>query len=490
MSNTNNTVSENNKYFAIYFTDFLKGFKKFWWICVVFALVLGGYRFVDGYRSYVPVYTSSATFTIITQSSQSTISGISSFSFYYDANTASQLTETFPHILQSNILQEAICNDMKVDYLPASLSASYVSGTNLFTLSATGKDPVKTYEVLLSAIDNYPDAAKYVVGNLKFEMIETPVIASSPSNRHNYVSNAAEGAAIGIIIGLFLVLLYAVLRKTIRLKEDVKRELNLEAIASIPRIVFKKYQSGKDRAVLFTNEKIESEFLESYRVLRNIFVNSTTEDEKVFIVTSTAPGEGKTTTTANLALSLSSINKKVLLVDSDVHHPSVIDALYLEADEYKLTDKMKSSYGSIVYKQFHCKGINLDLLTLEIEDTKKNVNIDFSDLQGIIDGYRSKYDYIIIDTPPCGLVSDAMYIAPAADAAIYVIHQDFVRISKIRAGINNLLSTDTRIFGCILNGAEISGTRYGYGYGYGYGHKYGSGKHKYGYGEKKHEKIQ
>lgn len=487
MSNTNNTVSENNKYFAIYFTDFLKGFKKFWWICVAFALALGGYRFVDGYKSYVPVYTSSATFTIFMQNSQSTISGISSFSFYYDVNAASQLTDTFPHILQSNILQEAICNDMKVSYLPASLSASYVTGTNLFTLSATGTDPVKAYEVLLSAIDNYPDVAKYVVGNLKFEMIETPVIASSPSNKHNYVSNAVEGAAIGIIIGLFLVLLYAVLRKTVRLKEDVKRELNLEAIASIPRIVFKKYQSGKDRAVLFTNEKIESEFLESYRVLRNIFVNSTSDDEKVFIVTSTAPGEGKTTTAVNLALSLSSINKKVLLVDSDVHHPSVIEALYLESDEYKLTDKKSASYGSVVYKQFHCKDINIDLLTLEIEDSKKNVNIDFSDLQGIIDGYRNSYDYIIIDTPPCGLVSDAMYIAPAADAAIYVIHQDFVRLSKIRSGINNLLSTDTRIFGCILNGAEISGTHYGYGYGYGYGHKYGSGKHRYG--EKRHEKI-
>lgn len=490
MSNTNNLISENNKYFAIYFTDFLKGFRKFWWICVAFALILGGYRYIDGYRSYVPVYTSSATFTITTQTSQSSISGISSYSFYYDANAASQLTETFPHILKSNILQEAICNDMKVSYLPASLSASFVSGTNLFTLSATGKDPVKTYEVLLSAIDNYPDAAKYVIGNLKFDMIETPFVASSPSNKHNYVSNAAEGAAIGIIIGLFLVLLYAVLRKTVRVKDDIKRELNLEAIGSIPRIAFKKYHLGKDRAVLFTNERIDSEFLESYRVLRNIFVNSTSENEKVFVVTSTAPGEGKTTTAVNLALSLSSVGKKVLLVDSDVHHPSVIEALYLDSDEYELKNKKNSSFGSVVYKQFHCEEIDLDLLTLEIEKTEKNINIDFSDLKGIIDSFRNSYDYIIIDTPPCGLVSDAMYIAPAADAAIYVIHQDFVRLSKIRSGINNLLSTDTRIFGCILNGSEMAGTHYGYGYGYGYGHKYGSGKHRYGYGEKKHGKIQ
>jgi Mrp family chromosome partitioning ATPase len=81
-----------------------------------------------------------------------------------------------------------------------------------------------------------------------------------------------------------------------------------------------------------------------------------------------------------------------------------------------------------------------------------------------------------------------MFIAQAADAAIYVVYQDAVRIGKIKSSLNNLLSTDIKVLGCVLNGT-IGGTRgYGYGYGYknygyGYGYKgYGYGYKKYGYG--------
>ena len=115
MSNSENkNVNMNSKHIVIYFTDFLKGVKKFWWICVALAVLLGSVRFVSDYRSYVPQYRSSATFTISTQTSQSSISGLSSYSFYYDATTTTQLTETFPYILQSNILQDAIKNDLEL----------------------------------------------------------------------------------------------------------------------------------------------------------------------------------------------------------------------------------------------------------------------------------------------------------------------------------------------------------------------------------------
>lgn len=488
MSNNENTNNEKSKYFVIYFTDFLKGLRKFWWICVILALILGGGRFFDGYTSYVPLYTSSATFTISTQSNQSTISGISSYSFYYDASTASQLTDTFPYILKSNILQEAMCNDMDVEYLPASISASSVPGSNLFTLSATGKDPQKTYDVLLSAIENYPDAAKYVVGNIKFEMIETPAVASVPSNKHNYISNTFEGAAIGIIIGVFIILLYAVMRKTIRTKDDIKRELNLEAIGFIPRVVFKKYVSEKDRRILFSNEKIDSDFLEAYRVLRNVFISSVAEKYKTVLITSTAPGEGKTTTAVNLALSLVSLGKKILLVDSDVHHPSVIDTVDVAKESTKLLKTIIPKTGDITYKLVRASERGLDIMTLSAQEEKKDINLDFSNLKNILNTLKNDYDYILIDTPPCGLVSDAMYIAEAAEAAVYVIHQDLVRISKIRSGIDNLISTDIQIVGCILNGAETASSGYGYGYGYSYGYGYGYGYGKrHNYGEKHHK---
>ncbi len=488
MSNTEiKTDSISTKHIAIYFTDFLKGASKLWWLCVILAVLIGGFRYVNDYRSYVPMYRSSATFTVTSQNAQATISGISSYSFYYDASTTSQLTETFPYILQCNILQDAIINDLDLTYMPASLNASMVPGANLFTLTASGKDPQLTYDVLISAIENYPEAAKYVVGNIKFDMIETPVVASAPYNKTNYTTNAIEGAVIGIAIGICLILLYALMRRTIRTADDIKRELNLNSLGSIPAVKFRKYVQPGDRNVLFTNERVSSGFLESFRVIRNVFINQAV-DKKVFMVTSTAPGEGKTTTTVNFALSLVPLGKKVLLIDADLHHPSILEALGIEADNTDMSLNSESERNGTLFRISSSEKFGLDIMTIEPDDNK-NPFENIRELKGVVDGIREFYDYIFIDTPPCGLVSDAMNIAASADAAIYVIHQDVVRISKIRAGIDNLLSTEAGIFGCVLNGAVTGASGYGYGYRYryGYGYGYGYGR-KYGYGNRHHRK--
>ncbi len=482
MSNTENKNDVlSTKHIAIYFSDFLKGAAKLWWLCVILAVLIGGFRYVSDYRSYVPMYRSSATFTVTSQNSQSTISGISSYSFYYDASATSQLTETFPYILQCNILQDAIINDLDIDYMPASLSASFVPGTNLFTLTASGKDPQTVYDVLITAIENYPDAAKYVVGNVRFDMIETPVVATSPYNKSNYVTNAAEGAVIGLAIGICFILLYAFMRRTIKTNDDIKRELNLTSFGTVPVVRFRKYVKPEDRKVLFTNEKISSEFLESFRVIRNIFINQA-GDKKVFLVTSTAPGEGKTTTSVNFALSLVPLGKKILLIDADLHHPSVMDSLAIAEDSEDVTLCSSVETNGTVFSVRGSEKLGLDIMTIEPADNK-NPFENIRELKAVVDGIREDYDYIFIDTPPCGLVSDAMNIAASADAAIYVIHQDVVRISKIRAGIDNLLSTEAGIFGCILNGAVTGASGYGYGYRYGYGYGYGR---KYGYGSSRH----
>ena len=294
------------------------------------------------------------------------------------------------------------------------------------------------------------------------------------------------------IIGIFAILLYAFMRRTIRTTDDIKRELNLVSMGSVPGVVFKKYTKPEDRNVIFTNERIPSDFLEAFRVIRNVFVN-TSEDKKVFVVTSTAPGEGKTTTAVNFALSLVPIGKKILVVDADLHHPSVLEALRLEKDSEEISFTEKSEHDQAVFSLNKIEKYGIDVMIIDPADEKNPFDC-IKSIKKVIDRLRDNYDYIFIDTPPCGLISDAMHISTAADAAIYVVHQDTVRVSKIRSGIDNLLSTDISVFGCILNGTATGVTGYGYGKGYGYGYSYGYGYRygygygygkKYGYGDKK-----
>ena len=128
-----------------------------------------------------------------------------------------------------------------------------------------------------------------------------------------------------------------------------------------------------------------------------------------------------------------------------------------------------------------------------IEEAHGKGRMNAERIKDIFDSVRDKYDYILVDTPPCGLISDSMFIAQASDAALYVILQDTVRVTKIRSGLDNIMSANVRVIGCVLNGALSGITGYGYNYGYGYGGYRSYGKYSgygygYGYGRKHRQK--
>ena len=467
------TIAENGIELKV--DDIIKGARKFGWICVVLALVFGVVVFAYEQMRYVPRYTAEATFTVSTQNSSTAIGGVSVYSFYYDAATANQLTETFPLILKSNLLQDAVCEDLGLNAMPATLSAKAVEGSNMFTIFATAKDPKLACEVLNAVIDNYPSVAKYAVGNMRFEMITAPTVPTKPSNTNDYLNSVFMAAAVGALLGLGFIVIYAYSRNTVKDKKDVKENLGCEAIGSVPHISFKKHTKEINQSILCTNEKIDRTFYESIRVLRNVFKNNLKENEKIVIGTSTAPSEGKTTVITNLALTMAESSRRVLLVEGDLRNPSVAELLGVdpEALDYKVeTSKYKIAY---------LKDFGIYFMMFKTDNNNfKYMNSAY--VKEIFDSIRNQFDIILVDTPPCGLVSDALFFAQAADAAFYVVLQDTVQITKIQSGLNNLLATDINVIGCVLNGVVPSHSEYGYGYkkyGYGYG---------YGYGKKIHRK--
>lgn len=484
---TNNSTNKDDSQVKIYLGDAIKGVRKFWWLCVALAVILGSFRAVSARFSYNPVYTSTATLTVNTRQA-SAITGVSFYSFYYDATSASQLSSVFPFIVSNNLLQDAICADLDIPFVPASLNVTCVSGTNMIKLSATGTDPQKTYDVLQSAIKNIPTVANYCIGSISFETINSASVPKSPSNRVDYTGEFLKGAIIGAVAGIAIVLVYVLQRKTIKTKTDIKNELNLETISTIP-LVKKKKGSGIS-SLVFTSPDAGNGFRESFRVMRNVLVASLKESDKIIMATSSVPGEGKTTVITNLALALGDYNKRILLIDADTRHPSILPMLGIDPEtlEYQTETNL--------YRIAKLEDFKISVLVPNPDNEDVREGYGLRNTQKMFAALRDHYDYILVDTPPCGLISDAMYVAQAADAAIYIIHQDAVRTSRIKSGLDSMMSTDIRIIGCVLNGAIKGITGYGYGYSYGYGYGYGYGKYgysygKYGYGygsDRKHKK--
>lgn len=486
-NNTVNNESANSTVeLKVLLSDIWRGVIKFGWIAVALAVLLGGLQFYRSYVRFTPVYTVSATFTVQTENKVlSGENGVSAYSFFYDRNTADQLANVFPHIIGSPILISHVCKDLGVESMPATVSAACIADTNMVTLTATGGDAQQTYDTLMSVINNYSSVADYIIGRTKLVIISEPEVPGQPSNKMAWRSSVLRAALIGAVIGIGWIMVYAILRKTIRTKEDIRNILNQNCVGVLPQVVFKKYRRKINTDIILTNPLIGNDFLESLRLLRGSVQKSLGENEKTIMVTSTAPDEGKSVVTANLASIFAKNEGKILVIDCDLRDSGLVPLLRENSTEINVKNETEKHTVSTVMP------FGFDLLTFK--DGEKNLltTIRTATLKTLFAQFKEEYDLILVDTPPCGIISDASIIAGAADTVLYVIRQDVVMQTSIRTGINSMLETGTKLLGCLLNGATGGpggyGNYYKYGgynkyYRYGYSGRYGKG---YGYGKNK-----
>ena len=480
----NNTPKKDNTAptleIEILIGDFLRGVKKFGWVALALAVLLGGFQFYRSYVRFSPEYTVTATFTVHTENKVlSGDNGVSAYSFYYDRETADQLESVFPHIISNPILRQKVCDDLDVESMPASVTAACVKGTNMITLTSKGDDSQLAYDTLLSVIDNYSSVAEYIIGRTKLVMINEPVVPEKPSNANAWISDVFYAILIGFVLGLVWILVYAMLRKTIISKSDIQGILNQHCVGVLPQDVFKKYRREISKHLVLTNPLIGYEFLESLRLLRSS-VQTSLGDDKVLMLTSTAPNEGKTVVTVNLAAAFTQEEKSVLVIDADLRNSGLQTMLNEGRFERQILTENE------FFKIEHIEKLDFELLSFKpvIDSVQKIVRT--ANIKDLLAALKTEFDIVIIDTPPCGMISDATIIANSADAVVYVVRQDAVLQSNIRAGISSLLETETNFLGCILNGASSGFGSYGY-YKYyrgGYSYKYGGYK-KYGYSSNK-----
>ena len=446
-------------------------FTRMFWVPLVLAVLAGGLLGLRSWRGYTPMYRSEATFTVQLLSNQYDITGVDS---YYDKAAAEQLANTFPYLLSSDLMQQ----ELGVGWLNGSITAQSVANTNLFSVQVTSTSAQDAYDILNGVIAVYPQVANYVVGSTELTVLVPPAVASQPYNAFQPTRTIIKGAVLGFGVGVVFLLVLAMASKTIRTREDMKKWMNVPCLGTLPTVSFKRRTGKTGGTVTILNDRTGSAFQESIRSLRIRFLREAERQEsKVFLVSSTVPGEGKTTVAVNLALTLGQNGARVILVDMDLRKPSVKKALGLTAPSKGVPELLRGGEESPKAALMELEGTRVRVLAGDKAVENPRRQLESRKLSGLIKALREEADYVVIDTPPNGLLGDSTAMATLADGILYVVRAGKAQVPHIMDSIQLLSSSRTPLMGCVLNGVKENGGGYGYGYGYGYGGYRGYERH-------------
>lgn len=228
---------------------------------------------------------------------------------------------------------------------------------------------------------------------------------------------------------------------------------------------------------------------ETFRNVRTNLQFMLEKGRNVILVTSTISGEGKSFVSANLAISLSLLGKKVVIVGLDIRKPGLNKVFNIPKKEHGITQFLTNPTINLT-DLVQSSDINKNLFILPGGTVPPNPTelLARDGLEKAIETLKKNFDYVILDTAPVGMVTDTLLIGRVADLSVYVCRADYTRKAEFTL-INELAENNKLPNLCIaINGLDLQKKKYGYYYGYGkYGKYYGYGKrygYGYGYGEK------
>lgn len=281
---------------------------------------------------------------------------------------------------------------------------------------------------------------------------------------------------LGLLFPLLLVFAIFFINNSIQNTEDISRLTQIPLIGVIGL--------SKDTTNLAVFSKPKSALSESFRAIRSslqyLYKQKSLVGAKTLMITSSVSGEGKTFCSLNIATVFALSEKKTVIIGLDMRKPKLFDEFNLSNEVGVVNYLIKQKTINEIINPTHIPFLDV-ILSGPIPPNPAEMILN-DGMKEMIDELKKKYDYIILDTPPVGLVSDALELAQYCDVTLYIVRQNFTKKEMITLLNNRVKRGELHNTSIILNGFQNK-AKYGAGYGYGYGYGYGSTTYSNGYNE-------
>ena len=477
--------------------------RRKWLVCVAAFMaaiitLLGTLFFVK------PKYESSAMFYV--NNSSISVGGTSLDLTNSGLSASKSLVKSYIIILKTRSTLEAVIDyagvDQTYESLEKMITAASVDDTEIFKVTVTSTDPVEAEKIANAITYILPKQIDTTIVGSTAKVVDLPIVPRDPS-APSYRNNTLIAFILGLVLSVSVIVVREIFDVTIREESDITEGQDYPILASVPDMNahskggYYRYayaSKGKEQTVKQTlvGKDISFAASEAYKLLRTKLQFSFADGKKCHIigVSSAMAGEGKSLSSTNIAYSLSELGKNVLLIDCDLRRPSLAEKLPIEKFP-GLSNYLSGlcSFEEVVQNCNLPKAEEAFRVVSAGGIAPNPVELLSSDrMSKLLDALREKYDYVILDFPPVGEVSDALALVEKTDGMLLVVRQNHCNRPIMVSTLRQFEFVGARILGIVYNSVRENSGAYGYGrryykYGkYGKYSKYGKyGKYSYRY---------
>ena len=446
--------------------DILKS-KKILIAFILSLFIVLGYFY--SYHYVKPEYKSTTTLLLIPNNSEESKTITNS-----DLTLNSGLISTYSNIAKNSKVLKKVIDNLNLNITEAELlkriEISIVKDTHILEISVKGSNAEVATDITKELANVFLAEIKEIYQLDNIGIVDEAQIPNAPYN----ISHPKD-IAIFIMVGAFASFIYVMIvyifDNTIKKDIDIERYIKVKALGNIPINANKK------------NEIVERNNAKSYitecinTIRTNILYMNSTKKAKTILITSCTPREGKSWVSANIAAAFADTNRKVLLIDADMRKGRANKIFGVDNKEglssylHYITGDIKQDIelGRKYIKETQIP--NLHILSNGTIPPNPSELLASSGMKELVALLKNIYDIIIIDAPPCKLVSDSIVLSTIVDSTVLVVNAEKTKISDLKEVKKSINIVGGKIIGAILNKIKVSGKTYSKSYYYGHSNK-------------------